>query len=98
MKMQPLDTLGPVSPELCLVDPELARAARACLPVNAELEAEMAELEAEMAELVSFPEPGRLRAPIPGRRRARPRPPAAGVTRAAPPRRRRRVPRVTLAG
>lgn len=67
---------GPISPELCLVDPELAREARACLPVDAELER---ELERALA-------PRLLRAPIAGRRRARP-----VTSRPVQPRRRARA-------
>jgi hypothetical protein len=78
---------GPISPELCLVDPELAREARACLPVNVEVER---ELERALA-------PRMLRAPVPGRRRACTRPVEARPRVRARSRRRRAAPRVVVA-
>jgi hypothetical protein len=78
---------GPTSPELCLVDPELAREARACLPVNTEVER---ELERTLARRM-------LRAPVPGRRRASARPVEPRLRVRARSRRRRAAPRVVEA-
>jgi hypothetical protein len=80
---------GPISPELCLVDPELARAALARLPVDPDLER---EVERALAPRV-------LRAPIPGRRRSRPARPVESTRRPVRTRsaRRRAAPRVVAA-
>ena len=82
---------GPISPELCLVDPELAREARACLSVDAELEREM---ERALA-------PRLLRAPAVERRQPRQSVPVGSPRplRAVRPHsvRRRAAPRVVVA-
>src|SRR5690349_2014393 len=82
------EELGPISPELCLVDPELARAARARLPVRE------AEAEADVVRVLQA-----LRKPDPRRALVRPRAPALPRPRVHAQRPRpRRAPRVLIAG
>ena len=62
--------LGPISPELCLVDPELAAAARELLPLPADAPARRPAPAALRAEPVRGPEPA---SQPPARRLSRPR-------------------------
>jgi hypothetical protein len=72
------DELGPISPELCLVDPELARVARARLKVDD-------DLLRDLPKLAPAPPPPVLRAPDPDSA------PARASLRAVPPARLRAV-------